>query len=64
MQAPPVIGPHDLAIDGRKVMEILGVPQGPEVGKALRRLLDKVMDQPELNSEEGVVAVLGEMKEG
>ena len=64
MQAPPVIGPHDLAIDGRKVMEILGVPQGPEVGKALKRLLDKVMDQPELNSEEGLVAVLEEMKEG
>ena len=41
----------DLAIDGKDLME-LGVPQGPEMGKVLNCLLEKVMDDPSLNTKE------------
>ncbi|MEW6666599.1 MAG: CCA tRNA nucleotidyltransferase [Thermodesulfobacteriota bacterium] len=53
---------RDLAIDGHKVMDILGLSPGPEVGRALGLLLEKVMDDPGLNSEEKLVAVLKGMK--
>ncbi|WP_417052008.1 CCA tRNA nucleotidyltransferase [Ellagibacter isourolithinifaciens] len=35
---------QSLAIDGRDVM-VLGIPRGPEVGKALSRALDAVIDE-------------------
>ena len=57
---------HDvsaLAVDGVTVMNILGIPPGPDVGKALNILMEKVIDQPDLNTEEGLVAILEGMKE-
>ena len=41
----------DLAIDGNKVMEALGLSPGPQVGKILDRLLNEVIDHPEMNNE-------------
>jgi len=41
---------RDLALDGGALMRLLGVPPGPEVGAALRHLLDRVLARPELNT--------------
>ena len=48
----------DLAIDGTKVMEVLGIPQGRRVGFALRALEQAVLDNPDLNTEEGLTKLL------
>lgn len=52
-----------LAVDGDIVMDILGIPPGPDVGSALNMLMEKVMDQPELNTKEALIGILKEMKE-
>ncbi len=46
----PALTTSDLALDGRAVMEALGVGPGPHVGEALRHLLDRVLEDPALNS--------------
>lgn len=56
--------PRDLAIDGKKVMEVLGISPGPEVGRALEKLLDAVTDHPERNTEAGLVEMLKGMQRG
>ena len=48
----------DLAIDGEKVMDVMKLEPGPEVGKVLGSLLELVTDNPELNSEEKLVDIL------
>ncbi len=40
---------QDLAIDGSAVMQILGQGPGPQIGEALRHLLDRVLEDPALN---------------
>jgi hypothetical protein len=45
----PPLATGDLALDGRSLMGILGIPPGPEVGEALRHLLDLVLEDPDLN---------------
>ena len=52
----------DLAIDGFEVMEILGLSKGPEIGRVLRELLEKVTDDPELNTPEALRGILVRMK--
>jgi len=49
---------RDLALDGEKVMKILGIPPGPDVGKVLDFLLEKITDQPELNTEDALTNLL------
>jgi hypothetical protein len=39
-------------------MEIMGLAPGPAVGEVLRRLLELVTDNPELNSEESLTDIL------
>jgi tRNA nucleotidyltransferase (CCA-adding enzyme) len=49
--------PHriaDLAVDGRDLIE-LGFREGPEVGAALAGLLDAVLDDPTLNTRDGLL---------
>lgn len=48
----------DLAVDGRKLMEVLHLEQGPEVGRILALLMEKVIDNPELNTEESLLSIL------
>ena len=48
----------DLALDGRAVMEILGCPPGPEVGRALRALTERVLEDPTLNTAERLREIL------
>jgi poly(A) polymerase/tRNA nucleotidyltransferase (CCA-adding enzyme) len=40
---------RDLALGGEDVMKALNLPPGPEVGRALEYLLEKVIENPELN---------------
>ncbi|HEX9917378.1 MAG TPA: HDIG domain-containing protein [candidate division Zixibacteria bacterium] len=42
-------GLKDLEIDGNDVMEKFNLTPGPKVGKTLKYLLEKVLDEPELN---------------
>jgi len=60
-QRPNVTHTRDLALDGQKVMKLLGLSPGPEVGKALAFLMEKVMDQPELNTEKALKDLLIEI---
>jgi len=53
---------RDLAVDGRDVMRVLGVPPGREVGETLERLLDEVLESPERNRREWLLARLDAMR--
>jgi tRNA nucleotidyltransferase (CCA-adding enzyme) len=53
----------DLAIDGRDVMRILGIPPSREIGVLLERLLERVLDDPSLNEREKLEALLRELHE-
>ena len=53
----------DLAISGTEVMTALGMAAGPGVGAVLERLLDRVLEQPELNRPETLLELLKEEKE-
>jgi tRNA nucleotidyltransferase (CCA-adding enzyme) len=50
----------DLAIGGREIMETLAVPPGPVVGRVLARLLEKVLDEPDLNTRERLLSLVPE----
>ena len=47
-----------LALDGRAVMEILGIGPGPQVGRALRYLTERVREDPRHNTEAALRALL------
>jgi tRNA nucleotidyltransferase (CCA-adding enzyme) len=49
-RAAPALVTQELALDGRAAMAILAVGPGPHVGEALRHLLDRVLDDPGLNT--------------
>lgn len=53
---------QDLAINGLTVMETLGLSAGPEVGKILRELMEKVIDNPELNTKTRLIEILEQKK--
>ncbi|MGQ9778403.1 MAG: CCA tRNA nucleotidyltransferase [Bacillota bacterium] len=56
----PAFSLRDLALDGHDVMRILGIGPGPAVGAALRALLEKVLENPELNNREDLERLLRE----
>lgn len=47
----------DLAVDGEDLMREGGVPRGPALGAALRRLRDAVVDDPALNERGALLAL-------
>jgi tRNA nucleotidyltransferase (CCA-adding enzyme) len=51
----------DLALGGRDVMRILGIPPSRQVGTLLERLLERVIDDPSLNTAEQLERLLLEM---
>ncbi|HEY3353572.1 MAG TPA: HD domain-containing protein [Polyangia bacterium] len=51
----------DLAIGGADVMQALGVEPGPVIGKVLNRLLERVIDDPSLNTRERLLALVPEV---
>ena len=54
------LGRGDLAIDGNDLIA-LGVPRGPRVGQVLDQLLERVLDDPSLNTRERLSAVAKEL---
>jgi tRNA nucleotidyltransferase (CCA-adding enzyme) len=50
----------DLTVDGGDVMRVLGIGPGPAVGAALEALLEEVLDHPERNTRERLLARLAE----
>jgi putative nucleotidyltransferase with HDIG domain len=58
---PQLLSTRDLAIDGRDVMRALAVAPGPRVGAALKALLERVTEHPELNTREALLALLPEL---
>ncbi|HEU4900469.1 MAG TPA: CCA tRNA nucleotidyltransferase, partial [Actinomycetota bacterium] len=44
-------------LDGRQVMELLGIPPGPLVGKALAHLLELRLDRGPMSEEEATEAL-------
>ena len=53
----------DLAIGGADIMEALGIAAGPEVGRILQRLLDAVLENPEENTREKLIALASALRE-
>jgi tRNA nucleotidyltransferase (CCA-adding enzyme) len=51
----------DLAVGGADVMRVLGVPPGPIIGEVLRRLLERVLDDAQLNSYDRLEALIPEV---
>lgn len=53
--------PRDLAIDGTDVMAELGMPPGPAVGRVIAALFERVLDDPDLNTRESLLAIAREL---
>ncbi len=54
---------RDLAITGEEVIHALGIAPGPEVGRALEALLERVIADPSLNRRERLLEELRVMRE-
>jgi tRNA nucleotidyltransferase (CCA-adding enzyme) len=54
----------DLAVNGADVMRVLGVGPGPQVGRILNRLLERVLDDPALNQKEILERLIPELASG
>lgn len=52
---------RDLAVSGKDVMDRLGIPPGPTIGKVLARLLEQVIDEPSLNERDTLLARIDEV---
>jgi poly(A) polymerase/tRNA nucleotidyltransferase (CCA-adding enzyme) len=52
-----------LKVDGKDVMEALNIPPGPKVGEVLGFLLDKVLDDPSLNSKEKLTELIARFRQ-
>jgi putative nucleotidyltransferase with HDIG domain len=51
----------DLALGGAEVMSALGLAPGPQVGRILKGLLERVTDDASLNTKDGLLAILPEV---
>ncbi len=58
----PPFGPGDLAVDGHDIMEA-GVPEGPMIGAILGELVDAVLDDPNLNTREQLLALVANLSQ-
>jgi hypothetical protein len=50
----------DLAVGGADVMRLLAIPPSRQVGDVLKRLLERVIDEPALNTREALEALIPE----
>lgn len=48
----------DLKVDGQDVMKTLAIKPGPKVGQVLEALLEKVLDDPQLNEREKLIELI------
>lgn len=51
----------DLKVTGVEIMEALGIPPGPEVGRIKKALFERVLDEPELNTPERLLELAKEI---
>jgi tRNA nucleotidyltransferase (CCA-adding enzyme) len=58
LEPRPPLHPRDLELDGARIMELLGVGPSPAVGEATRFLMDRVLADPGLNTEESLASLL------
>lgn len=58
MGESPVLAPKDLAVDGRDIMKAMGLNPGPGVGEIISVLMEKVADDPALNTKEHLMQIL------
>jgi len=63
LDTTPVVSTNALVINGRDLMDI-GVEQGPRMGTILDALLEKVLDDPELNSKKTLLTLATAMQGG
>ncbi|MBX4210871.1 HD domain-containing protein, partial [Candidatus Parcubacteria bacterium] len=61
MRDPVTVGM--LKIDGNRIMEIAKIPAGPKIGHILNALLEEVLDDPKLNSEDYLEKKVLELKD-
>ena len=54
----PPLTTRQLALDGKAIMAALGTGPSPAIGHATRYLLEKVLDDPFLNSVDGLITLL------
>ena len=53
----PALSTRELAIDGRELMAALDLPPGPRVGAILDALIERVLDDPALNTKSELLAL-------
>jgi putative nucleotidyltransferase with HDIG domain len=61
LHAANAFSPRDLAVDGNDLMAELGIPPGPEVGRIIGELFERVTDEPDLNARESLLALAKEI---
>jgi len=57
LAAGPILDRSALAVDGSDLMAELGVPEGPELGRILNALFDRIVENPRLNTRTELVAL-------
>lgn len=62
LAAQPPLTTKALALDGRAIMQVLGVGPSAAIGQASRFLLDRVLDEPSQNTPEALSAALRDWK--
>ena len=62
LRAQPALSARQLAVDGNRIMSHLGIPPGPRVGQIIRQLLERVLDDPTLNTEERLLEIADEIE--
>jgi hypothetical protein len=53
---------RDLKVDGNDIMRELDIPPGPDVGRILNALFERVLDDPSLNTREKLVELARAMR--
>jgi poly(A) polymerase/tRNA nucleotidyltransferase (CCA-adding enzyme) len=63
IEAENAITVKDLAVDGHDIMSRLGLQPGPVVGRILRELLERILDDPSKNTRETLLSAAREVLE-
>jgi poly(A) polymerase/tRNA nucleotidyltransferase (CCA-adding enzyme) len=58
IRSHPPMGRKDLCIDGNGVMAVTGLSPGPQVGRILKELVEAVVENPGLNTQETLTDLL------
>ncbi len=61
LQKRSALAVGDLAVNGKDIMSALGVRPGPQVGRVLRGLLERVLEDATLNQRDTLLAIASEL---